>query len=86
MVITDQAWTVAEAKARLSELLHRVDTAGPQVITRRGEQVAIVVAVAEWHRRTRRTGNLAEFFAASPLAESGLRVTRERDQPRAVSL
>lgn len=86
MVMTDQVWTVAEAKAHFSEVLHRAETAGPQVITRRGDQVAVIVAAGEWHRKTRRTSTLAEFLAGSPLAGSQLEVTRERDEPREVAL
>lgn len=86
MVMTATEWSVAEAKAQLSELLQRVETAGPQVITRRGRGVAVVVSVEEWHRKTSRTGSLAEFFARSPLPGSGLEVTRDGGGFREVSL
>lgn len=86
MVISEPAWSVAEAKAHLSELLHEVESAGPQAITRRGEKVAFVVSVEEWHRKTTRTGTLADFFASSPLAGAELEVTRDDDPPREVRL
>lgn len=81
-----RVWSVAEAKAHLSELLHQVDVAGPQVIARRGREIAVVVSHEEWHRKTSRTDSLAEFFAHSPLAGSALDVTRDADEPRAVAL
>ena len=74
-------WTVAEAKARLSELIASAATAGPQQITRNGKPAAVVVSVEEWERKTRRTGTLADFFAASPLRDSGLIVERDRGAP-----
>ena len=40
----------------------------------------------EWDRKTRRTGNLAEFLAASPLRGSKLKVHRVKDGPRKVEL
>jgi prevent-host-death family protein len=43
-------WSVQNAKARLSELLDRCLTEGPQPITRRGVEIAVVVPAAEWHR------------------------------------
>jgi len=46
----------------------------------------VVVAAEEWERKTRRTGNLAEFFAASPLRQSGLKIKRSKDRPRKVVL
>ena len=79
-------WTVAEAKAKFSELVDQAHTAGPQTITRHGRPAAIVVTVEEWDRKTRRTGNLAEFFAASPLPGSGLETSRAKDGPRPVDL
>ena len=70
------AWTVAEAKARFSEVLDCAERQGPQTVTRHGREAAVVVSAEEWDRKTRRRGNLAEFLADSPLRESGLRVTR----------
>jgi prevent-host-death family protein len=74
-------WSVAEAKARLSEVIERA-TRGPQTITRNGRIAAVVVGADEWDRKTRRTGNLAEFFATSPLRESGLRARRKKGSLR----
>lgn len=62
-----QTWTVADAKAKFSEVLDKAETEGPQRITRHGRTAAIVVAAKEWRRKANRKGNLAEFFAASPL-------------------
>jgi prevent-host-death family protein len=79
-------WTVAEAKAKLSEVIERAQSAGPQAITRNGRKAVIVVAAEEWERKTRRVGNLAEFFAASPLRGSRLRVGRATGRLRKVDL
>ncbi len=72
----DQTWSVADAKARLSELLEHVINDGPQAITRRGEEIAVVVSIEEWQRKTKRSGSLAEFLAASPLRDSELEIDR----------
>lgn len=79
-------WTVAQAKARFSELIERARSAGPQTITRNGRMAAVIVAPEEWDRKTKRTGNLAEFFAASPLRGSGLRVKRKTEKARKIKL
>ena len=78
------AWTVAEAKAKFSELIDQVLVGGPQIITKHGQPTVVVVAAEEWERKTRRTGNLAEFFAESPLRGSGLKAPRTKDRPRKV--
>ena len=78
-------WTVAQAKAKLSEVLNRAVAEGPQTITRRGRTTAVVVDAEEWNRKTKRVGTLADFFAASPLREGGLKLPR-RTRPRKVEL
>ena len=79
-------WTVAEAKAKFSEVLDRAARQGPQTVTRHGRTAAVVVAAAEWERKTRRSGTLAEFLGSSPLGRSKLRVERRKDRPRKVDL
>ncbi|MGI8991628.1 MAG: type II toxin-antitoxin system Phd/YefM family antitoxin [Bryobacteraceae bacterium] len=83
---TAEVWTVADAKARLSEVIQHAVSGGPQVITKNGHKTVVVVSVEEWERKTNRKGNLAEFFAASPLRESGLKVKRNKDAPRDIEL
>lgn len=78
----DFVWPLGEAKARLSELIDKVEQEGPQVISRRGREVAVVVPVEEWRRKSVRAGSLAQFFAESPLRDSGLVVDRERNDPQ----
>jgi prevent-host-death family protein len=80
--MNDETWTIAEAKAKFSEVVDRARTDGPQTITRNGRMAAVVVSVDEWERKTKRTGNLAEFFAGSPLRGSGLKVRRSKERPR----
>jgi prevent-host-death family protein len=82
----DQTWSVAEAKAHLSELLDHVINDGPQTVTRRGKEVAVVVSIEEWQRKSARSGSLAEFFATSPLAGSELDLERPDVEPRDVAL
>jgi prevent-host-death family protein len=71
-------WTVAEAKSKLSEVIDLARSRGPQTITQNGRIAVVVVAAEEWERKTKRTGNLAEFFAASPLRGSGLTLRKIR--------
>jgi prevent-host-death family protein len=79
------AWTVAEAKAKFSQVIEQART-GPQTITRNGRPAAVVVSAEEWERRTSRTGTLAEFLAASPMRGSGLKAERSKDRPRDIDL
>jgi prevent-host-death family protein len=75
-----ETWTLASAKARLSEVVDRAQT-GPQIITRHGRPNAVVVSAEEWARKTARKGTLAEFLLASPLRGADLELERVRDEP-----
>ncbi|MGB7265814.1 MAG: type II toxin-antitoxin system Phd/YefM family antitoxin [Terracidiphilus sp.] len=44
------AWQVYDAKARFSELLDAALKDGPQVVTRRGVETAVLVPIDEWKR------------------------------------
>jgi antitoxin Phd len=43
-------WPVQDAKARFSEFLDACVSEGPQVVTRRGTETAVLVSVVEWKR------------------------------------
>ncbi len=43
-------WQVQDVKARFSELLDTTLKEGPQVITRRGVEAAVLVSIDEWRR------------------------------------
>lgn len=79
------AWTVADAKARLSEVIERAQ-GEPQTITRNGKPSVVVVSIDEWARKTARKGSLAEFLLASPLRGAELDLERVRDEPRDLAL
>lgn len=48
-------WPVEDAKARFGELLATCLREGPQVVTKRGAEAAVLVPMAEW-RRLQRSG------------------------------
>jgi prevent-host-death family protein len=43
-------WPVQDAKARFSELLDTCLREGPQVVSKRGTEAAVLVPIADWHR------------------------------------
>jgi len=79
-------WTVAEARAKSSEVIERARSSGPQTITRNGHTAVVIVAAEEWERKTKRVGTLAEFLAASPLRDSGMDIRRSRVRARKAEL
>lgn len=77
-----RTWAVAKAKAKLSAVIDSALSDGPQTITRNGRTAVVVVSAEEWERKSRRKGNLAEFFASSPLRGARIHVKRRNDKAR----
>lgn len=44
------SWQAHDAKARFSELLETALKDGPQIVTRRGVEAAVLVPIEEWNR------------------------------------
>jgi antitoxin Phd len=59
-------WPVQEAKARFSELLERSITEGPQVVTKRGVETAVLVPIDEWRRLLQRARPTLKELLLSP--------------------
>jgi antitoxin Phd len=59
------SWQVQDAKARFSEFLDATIKKGPQIVTRRGIETAVLVPIEEWNRlqRAARPGLKALLFA-----------------------
>ena len=76
----DTSWTVAGAKAKLSEVIERAQSM-PQTITRNGKPSVDVVSAEEWQRKTARKGSLAAFLMESPLRGADLDLERQQDEP-----
>jgi prevent-host-death family protein len=47
------SWQVQDAKSRFSEFLDATIKKGPQVVTRRGIETAVLVPIGEWNRLQR---------------------------------
>lgn len=74
-------WTVASAKAHLSEVITRAQDS-PQTITRNGKASVVIVSVEEWQQKSSRQGSLASFLMQSPLAGAELELDRDQDSGR----
>jgi prevent-host-death family protein len=77
-----QAWQVQEAKNKLSRLIEDAIQRGPQIITRRGTEVAIVLSIEDYREMTAGKGKLSEFLRRSPLAGADLDLTRDTSPSR----
>jgi len=81
-----RTWTLANAKARFSEVVDKAAAEGPQTVTRNGKPAAVVVSYEEWARKFARKGTLADFLQNSPLRDVELDLDRVPSTPRELDL
>lgn len=81
-----KTWSLADAKAHLSEVVELALHDGPQTITRRGKKAVVVVSADEWEQRSPPKQSLVEFFRNSPLYGSGIDLERVQSEPRDIDL
>jgi antitoxin Phd len=77
-MVMGNAWQLQEAKNRFSEVVDEALENGPQVITRRGVETAVLISYAEYRRLRARQGSLSEFFRSFPLVDEEIDLARER--------
>jgi prevent-host-death family protein len=73
------SWQLQDAKSRFSEFLNAALENGPQVVTRRGVEVAVLVPIEEWRRlqQASRPG-IKEWLLSGPRFEGLVPERRKR--------
>ncbi len=83
-------WTMADAKAKFSEVVDKAVNHEPQEITRNGKSVVMIVSKEDWLSSrpvsSKKHRSLMEFLQNSPLAGSGIDLRRRRSTPRKIAL
>lgn len=79
------SWQVQEAKQRFSEVLRHARSDGPQVVTRHGAEIAVVIDIDEYRHMSGAEADFKEFLRSGPdLGELDIR--RSSEPARAVDL
>ena len=63
-------WSVQDAESMFSELLDAVIAEGPQIVTRRGVEIAVLVPIEQWQRMEQMTRTDLKEWLLSPDARS----------------
>jgi prevent-host-death family protein len=76
-------WQVQEAKQRFSELLRSVQAEGPQVVTRHGQEIAVVIDMDEYRRLKGEVIDFKEYLQRGPDFDE-LELRRSTEGPRTI--
>jgi prevent-host-death family protein len=82
-------WQLHEAKNHLSEVVDLALAEGPQIVTRHGKEVAVVVSTADFERRRSgrgRRGTVVSFLRGLSFKGARLEFDRSKDIDRELEL
>lgn len=78
-------WQVQEAKQQFSEVLRKSQTEGAQIVTRHGEEIAVVISIEEYRRLNGVTTDFKTLLFSGPSFDD-LEIDRPRELARTVEL
>jgi prevent-host-death family protein len=76
-------WQLQTAKQKFSELVERALADGPQIVTRRGREVAVVLSMDEYRRLRDGEPDFKRFLLDGPGLD-GLELERSREPARKI--
>ena len=80
-------WAVQDAKARFSEFLDTTLAEGPQIVTKRGVEAAVLLPIEQWRRLEQMTRpDLKELLLTSEARTENLTPERVRHHRRTPSV
>jgi prevent-host-death family protein len=79
-------WTRRDARNHFSQVIEQALQHGPQIITRRGEETAVLISAEMFRAWSGQEQSLVDFMRRSPLYGVDLDVLRRRNMGRSMSL
>jgi len=76
-------WQVQDAKQRFSELIRAARVEGPQVVTRHGEEIAVVIYIADYRHLTGEIAEFKDYLQSGPDFDD-LDLARSAEHPRII--
>ena len=77
-------WQLQEAKAQFSRLVECARTEGPQLVTKNGKEVAVVLDIEEYRRLSGHRGDFKKFLLEGPPYFDDLPLERSKELPRQI--
>ncbi len=59
-------WQMQDAKAKFGEVVKRASSEGPQIVTYRGADAAVILSMEEYRRLDAGRANFVEFLLSGP--------------------
>jgi prevent-host-death family protein len=73
-----KSWPADDAEARFGAFLNACEREGPQLATRRGAEIAVLVPIAEWRRLATMRPSLKDLLLTDEARFEGFEIRREK--------
>ena len=87
--LRETRWQLQSAKNRFSQVVEDALEKGPQIVTRRGTDTAVVLSFDDYQKLLGRTAPeqaFTDFLLSIPRGDEGLSIERDRDPGRRIDL
>ncbi len=84
--MNQNTWQLQDAKSKFSQLVDSAMHHTPQFVTKHGSNAVVIISFEDYMQFTKPKDDLVTFLRNSPLVESDLDLTRNKDMPRDVEL
>ena len=79
-------WQLQDAKSKFSQLVDSAIHHRPQFVTKHGSNAVVIISFEDYIRFIKPKDDLVSFLRTSPLADSDLDFSRNKDMPRDIEL
>jgi prevent-host-death family protein len=79
-------WQLQEAKQRFSEVVRAAESGEPQIVTRFGEEIVVMIDMSEYRHLRGESMGLMDYLATGPHVDADLEIERNGDAPREIDL
>ena len=79
-------WQLQRAKQQFSELIREVESGEAQIVTKHGQDVAVVIDIAQYNKLCGVEMSFADFLVNDPFLDDDFEIERLPDLPRDVDL
>ena len=79
-------WALQDAKSKFSVVVNRACEVEPQIVTRHGQPVVVMVSYSEYRKLSEPTRSPIDVLLGGPKVDGGLRTQRDKSAARKVGL
>ena len=75
-------WALQDAKSRFSAVVNRACEVEPQIVTRRGTPVVVMIAYSDYKKLSPPSRSSIDILTGGPKIDGGLVTMRDKSMPR----